>query len=58
MSAITKEEVIDAIVETVSNSSPKDFDVDNDGQLIVYTGIFLWRDGTFHDEIEESATTN
>jgi hypothetical protein len=29
-----------------------DCELDNDGQLVFYTGVYQWSDNTFHDEPE------
>lgn len=47
--AMTPTEVHDAIVDGVSDFHPDNLETDNEGQLIVYTGIYRWKDGTYHD---------
>lgn len=54
MKVFTVAEVQDALIEMVSGVHPVEMDVDNEGQLIVYTGIYRWNDGTYHEEPEES----
>jgi hypothetical protein len=29
-------------------------ETDNQGQIVIYTGIYMWEDGTFRDEEEGS----
>lgn len=54
MATLTRAEVQDAIIEQSNGIEPVEMETDNDGQLILYTGIFVWKDGTYHDEAEES----
>ena len=52
MKIFTEQEAIEDIVEGASDSHPYDLDTDLDGQLIIYTGIYRWKDGTYRDEAE------
>jgi hypothetical protein len=52
MATFTVAEVQDAIIEGASGVAPCEMDVDNEGQLIIYTGIYRWSDGTYRDEPE------
>lgn len=52
MSNLTSDEVHDAIVSAASDTNADDYMCDNDGQLLVYTGIYRWADGTYHEEQE------
>ena len=53
--ALSPDEVIDMIVVGVSDGHPGDLNTDNDGQLVVYTGIYRWEDGTYHESPEQKA---
>ena len=46
----TRQELDQHVKALVKNKS---FDHDSDGQVVVYTGVFEWRDGTYRDESEE-----
>lgn len=48
MAIFTKEEVVAQL-----GCEPTECEVDNEGQFIIYTGIFLWNDGSYHDEPED-----
>jgi hypothetical protein len=38
------------INEQLSHCELADCDRDNQGQVVFYSGIFEWKDGSFHDE--------
>ena len=44
MKTFTKEEI-----DARTNVSKGDLEYDNHGQLIIYTGMFQWNDGTVRD---------
>lgn len=35
---------------------PESADTDNDGQIVVYTGLFRWEDGTIREEPEPDSS--
>lgn len=48
MRIFTNQEVSDAC--TVTSNFGCELEHDNHGQMIIYTGIFRWEDGTYRDE--------
>jgi hypothetical protein len=52
MSVLDTAGVMDIIVDGVLVRHPDDLEVDNEGQVIVYTGIYRWKDGSYHSEAE------
>jgi len=47
MKTYTKDEIMKLV-----RMDPREFDKDNDGQLIIYTGVYEWSNGEYHDEPE------
>jgi secreted PhoX family phosphatase len=52
MARLTLQEVTDDINDG-GFGSPDNLETDNEGQLIIYTGIYRWKDGSYHDETED-----
>jgi hypothetical protein len=43
------------LADVVLRSMPMDsIETDNDGQLVIYTGIYRWKDGSYHDKAEQA----
>jgi hypothetical protein len=54
VATFTVAEIQDALIEQSSGVAPCEMDTDNEGQLIIYTGIYRWKDGSYHDEAEDT----
>lgn len=53
MATYTIAQVQDGIIDLVGGAHPGEMETDNEGQLVIYTGIYRWSDGSYHDEQEE-----
>ena len=53
MKTFTAEEARD-IIDQLSHDSLCEYNTDNEGQLIIYTNVYRWNDGTFRDEPDPS----
>lgn len=48
---ITKEELVRRIVDSVQDNTAV-YAFDNERQVMIYTGMYKWSDGFYHDEPE------
>ena len=56
MKTYTEEEAVAEIIAGIDGIEP--MQTDERGQLIIYTGIYQWQDGTIHDGEEPVAATD
>lgn len=54
MRTFTVAEVEDIMIEVASDIQPGEAIVDESGQIIMYTGIYRWSDGSFRDVSENN----
>jgi hypothetical protein len=52
MKTYTIKEVEDIMIEAASDTQPGEALIDEDGQIIMCTGIYRWNDGSFRDVAE------
>ena len=50
MKPVSEREFVRRVTKSIQNKS--DFCLDNMGQLVLYTGFYLWSDNTIHDNEE------
>lgn len=53
MNDLTKQQVSESILDDVAQCDPDLMDTDNDGQLVIYTGLYRWADGSYHSLSEK-----
>jgi hypothetical protein len=50
MRTFTAAEIQEIIIDTVNGISPCEMQTDNQGQLVIYFGIFRQQDGTYAEQ--------
>jgi hypothetical protein len=49
---LSRDQVWNDIVEEARVHNPDGYETDNEGQLVIYTGIYRWKDGSYHNKAE------
>ncbi len=52
MSQLHEIDVADKIIDAITETPPDDMKTDQNGQLVVNTGVYRWKNGSYHDEVE------
>ena len=50
MAELTPDAVDQLLAHMLDETKLGDLGIDNDGQLVFYTGLYRWKDGSLHDE--------